>query len=363
MVKRFSRSSAILAIFLLASIATSFHRISAAESATARLSDQEFWKLVSDSSEPGGSFRSENLVSNEIRFQTIIPALVKTAKPGRAYIGVGSEQNFSYIAALRPSIAFVIDIRRGNLDLHLIYKALFELAANRADFVSLQFSRKPPDGLKASSTASEIFEAFDKAAPDQTLYDRNLKQIKAHLTTKHGFGLSKGDLEGIDFVYNSWFTEGTDIRYELTTTPDVPNVFFPTYSELMTATDNTGKNLSFLATDSAFEIIKDLESRNLIVPVTGNFAGPKALRVVGAWLKEHKAVVSAFYVSNVEQYLKDDGIWDKFCSSAAKLPIDDTSTFIRSARGGFRNQPAVTGSGFQLKLVPMKQDLADCSKQ
>src|SRR5262249_39627391 len=109
-----------------------------------RLSDAEFWRLSSEYSEPDGVFHSENLVSNELRFQTIVPALWQMAVPGRAYLGVGSEQNFTYIAATRPAIAFIVDIRRGNLDLHLIYKALFELSSNRVEFVSRLFSRKAP---------------------------------------------------------------------------------------------------------------------------------------------------------------------------------------------------------------------------
>ena len=64
-------------------------------------------------------------------------------------MGVGPEQNFTYIAVTRPAIAFIVDIRRGNLDLHLMYKALFELSADRADFVSRLFSRKRPAGPAA----------------------------------------------------------------------------------------------------------------------------------------------------------------------------------------------------------------------
>jgi hypothetical protein len=382
MKKRFSPCLTFLATILLVLAPAIDKSISAAESVPSRLSDQDFWKLVSDSSESGGEFHSENLVSNESRFQTIIPELVKTAKPGRAYLGVGSEQNFSYIAAIHPSIAFIIDLRRGNLDLHLIYKALFEMSDNRADFVSRLFSRKRPDGLRDSSTASEIFEAFGKAEAEQTLYDQNLKQIKDRLMTKHGFSLSKDDLDGIDFVYNAWFQSGPEIRYELTGMNmgsfsgsqrggfrsmggsrglGGPDGGFPTYADLMTATDSAGKNLSYLATESAFKTLKDLESHNLIIPVVGNFAGPKALRAIGAWLKRYKAIVSAFYVSNVEQYLKDQGIWDNFCQNARTLPVDDTSTFVRSERGGFRNQRAVTGPGFGLELVPIKPELRACA--
>ena len=40
------------------------------------LTDQEFWQLSVDASEPSGYFRSENLTSNELQFQAVIPELV-----------------------------------------------------------------------------------------------------------------------------------------------------------------------------------------------------------------------------------------------------------------------------------------------
>jgi hypothetical protein len=131
----------------------------------------------------------------------------------------------------------------------------------------------------------------------------------------------------------------------------------------MAADDGAGKNRSYLADEDNFKLIKDLHARNLIVPVVGNFAGPRALRAIAGYLKEKNAVVSAFYVSNVEQYLREDGIWNRFCASAAMLPIDATSTFIRSVRGGFNGAPAATGgTAFSSSLGSMKADLASCSK-
>ena len=73
----------------------------------------------------------------------------KTARPARVYLGVGPEQNFTYIAALKPAMVFIVDVRRGNLQLHLMYKALFELSADRADFVARLFSKERPAGLTA----------------------------------------------------------------------------------------------------------------------------------------------------------------------------------------------------------------------
>src|SRR5438094_516518 len=101
----------------------------AADALPARLSDEAFWRLIEEFSEPNGTFRSENLLSNELQFQHVLPNLARAAQPGRAYLGVGPEQNFTYIAALKPAVAFIVDIRRANLDLHLLYKSLFEMAA------------------------------------------------------------------------------------------------------------------------------------------------------------------------------------------------------------------------------------------
>jgi hypothetical protein len=336
----------------------------AADSIPSRLTDQDFWRISSSMSEPDGTFHSENLVSNEILFQAILPELARTALAGRAYVGVGSEQNFTYISALRPKVAFIVDIRRGNLDLHLVYKALFELSADRADFVSRLFSRLRPAGLTRTSTAAEIFTAFEQARPSEALYAENLRAIERHLTSTRRFALLPGDHDGIAHVYRSWFDGGPDLRYELTTggrggRGRGPGGT-PSYAALMTATDGSGVNRSYLATDESFQFLKGLQASNLVVPVVGNLGGPTALRAVAAWLTAHDAVVSAFYVSNVEQYLRQDGLWDRFCASAATLPVDGTSTFIRSVRGGFMGAGRV-GPSFSLSLAPIGSSVAACA--
>jgi hypothetical protein len=364
-----------IALGMLAALALplAFQSRPVPEQLPARLSDNEFWRLVSEFSEADGTFHSENLVSNEQQYQAVIPQLLQTAVSGRAYVGVGSEQNFTYIGALHPTIAFIVDVRRGNLDLHLAYKALFELSADRAEFVSRLFSRPKPAGLTGSSTAQEIFAAYANAVPSQVLYEKNLNDIKTHLVTKHGFKVSAGDLQGLEFVYSSWFRYGPNIQYELTTgnRRGGGNIVqaggrggFPTYATLMIATDAAGRNRSYLGSEDTFRFLKDLETRNMIVPVVGNFGGPKALRAVGAYLRQKETLVSAFYTSNVEQYLREDGIWDNFCASAATFPLDGASTFIRSERGGFRGQLGPQGTsvadGFASSLGSMKTELARC---
>ena len=136
----------------------------------ASLSDQEFWRLSTSLSEPNGFFRSENLVSNEHTFQYVVPALTQRIRPGGVYLGVAPDQNFTYMIATQPAIAFIVDIRRGNLLEHLLYKAIIELSADRAEFLSRLFSKKRPAGLGPKSTVVELFAAYDEVRTSEELY-------------------------------------------------------------------------------------------------------------------------------------------------------------------------------------------------
>lgn len=320
----------------------------------ARLTDAEFWTLISDFSEPGGTFRSDNLLSNEARFQFVLPDLVEGTKPGGVYMGVGPEQNFTYIAAVKPAIAFIVDIRRGNLDLHLMYKALFELSADRADFVSRLFSRKRPAGLRPGSSAAQMFSAYLQVDPSDDLYERNLKDIQRHLRTKHAFTLTSDDVEGIEHVYSAFFRYGPAIRYS--SSEGLGSAYQPTYVDLMLATDTNGRTRGYLASEESFGFVKELESRNLVVPVVGNFAGPKALRAVGSYLRQHESTVSVFYLSNVEQYLRLQRAWNTFCANVAALPLDDMSTFVRAGHGG----RVARGTAMTAELGVMSAEVDGC---
>jgi hypothetical protein len=322
----------------------------------ARLTDQEFWKLVTDLSEPNGSFRSDNLLSNEVWFQRSLPQLARMTRPGGAYIGVGPEQNFTYVVALKPAIAFIVDVRRGNLDLQLMYKALFELSTDRADFVSRLFSRRRPATLTAASTPTQIFNAISAVTPTEDVYVANLSNIRNLLMTTHRFGLSADDLGGIEYVYRAFYTMGPEIRYAPFGISG--GTIQPTYAELMTAMDDMGIERGFLSSDATFSLMRDFQRRNLLVPIVGNFSGPKAIRAVGRYLKERNAPVSAFYLSNVEEYLLQDGTWNAFCANVAALPLDETSTFIRSVR---TNGPSGLGEGFTSELRPIAAEVRNCS--
>lgn len=187
-----------------------------------RLTDDQFWKLSQDSSEEDGVFRSDNLLSNETTYQWILPRLVETAKPWRVYVGVGPEQNFTYMAALRQAMAFIVDIRHGNLDVHLLYEAVFELSKDRANFVSRLFSLKHQDGLTAQSSIAEIFAAVDQTESTPAIYNDNLKSIEDRLTNVHHFPLSPGDHDGIAWALSNYSRFGPAISYNSSLSHAVP---------------------------------------------------------------------------------------------------------------------------------------------
>ena len=302
-----------------------------AQGIPARQTDQQFWKLVTESSEPGGFFQSDNLVSNELTLQQIIPELVKSRAPGGVYLGVGPDQNFTYIAAMRPRVAFIVDIRREAMLQHLMYKALFELAEDRAAFISMLFSRPRPPGLAADATPIQLLEAYYPLKADSMMYYRTLKAMKDQLTKQHGFELSSDDLAVIDFVFTSFHLAGPDITYNYGQGFPSRNRGMPSFADLMVATDAAGVNRGFLADEENYGVVRQLHLRNLLIPVVGDFAGPKALRAVGDFLRQHGAITSAIYTSNVEQYLfREPHKWRQYYENVATLPIDSTSTFVRA---------------------------------
>ena len=346
------RSLAVLAALCVATQAS-------AQRLPARLADSTFWRLMNEYSEPWGTFRSENFVSNETSLQWVIPELTRRVAPGGVYLGVAPDQNFTYITALRPSIAFIVDIRHQNAMQHLMYKALIESSKDRAEFLANLFARAPLEGVDTASTATALFEALAKQPSDSARYRENLRAIIARLTEVHRFALSDSERVSLGCVYGAFFTQGPDLTYNYASECRNPGPFgyafggpggggggggggvgrfgfrMPTYQGMMTETDSAGVNWSYLGSEKAFRALKDMQERNLIVPLTGNFAGPRALRAVGDWVRARGAKVSMFYVSNVEQYLfQQNDEAQRFYENVATLPIDSTSTFVRSFAGG-----------------------------
>ena len=233
---------------------------------------------------------SDNLVSNELTFQWVIPELQRRTSEGRAYLGVGPDQNFTYLASLQPSIAFIVDIRRDNLRLQLMYKALLELSPTRVQFLSRLFSRKFQPRCRPGRRRGAVVE---RSTPSLDRHKETLKLIRHHLTVQHGFAISEEDYAGVEYVLTAFFylagvTERRSRPLSHISGPD--------------GRLRSGRAAAQLSRQRGAVWPPACHgAQNLIIPIVGDFAGPKALRDVGAYLAAHNTVVRTIYTSNVEQ--------------------------------------------------------------
>jgi hypothetical protein len=251
---------------------------------------------------------------------------------GGVYLGVGPEQNLTYIAAIRPAMAFVVDIRRQAVMQHLLFKAVFELARDRADFISVLFSKPRPENLDATTPIQRIWNAYAAVATDRQLASKNAVRIVNHLTRTHRFTFTAAESDQLEAVRAAFVLYGPDISTR--GWGGVGRVAGGgnggTFADLTGwAYDDAAEPQSFLSTEEHFRFVKGLHEKNLLVPVSGDFGGPKAIRAIGAYLQKQGLVVSAFYLSNVEQYLFQDGKARAFYDNVAALPVSETSVFIR----------------------------------
>jgi hypothetical protein len=295
--------------------------------------------MVQEMSEPGGAFHSDNFTSNEANFarwRRRSPSPVRMV--ARTSVLVRS-RTFTTSRLSRPAIAVIFDIRRQAVMQHLLFKALFELSADRADFIARLFSLPKPEGITRGAAIDVIWQRVGQTpSTDRTRLDANVADVEARLKA-HDFALSDEDKESLEYVYAAFFRLGPAITYAgdragLST----GNTNF---MKLTAATDDAGVARSFLGTEDQFQFLKSLEARNLVVPIQADFAGPKSIRAVGDFLRAHQLVVSAFYISNVEQYLfhpqigaapggmEINGGWRAFYDNLAALPANDASVLLR----------------------------------
>ncbi len=313
-----------------------------------------FAARVAALSEPPGSFDTDNLISNERSYLQVLPALAVSGLRGGAYVGVGPDQNFTYIARLRPSIAVIVDIRRDNLLLHLLFKALFDEAPTRVEYLSLLFGRAPPaTGDWRSASIDRVVTEIDGASrmPDAGMARRRASLDAA--LTRFGVPLSAADRDTIHSFHRRFVDGGLDLRFESFGRP--PRSYYPTYRDLLLASDGSGHPGNFLASEDDYQFVRLLERQDLVIPVVGNLGGGRALAAIARLVAERHESVSAFYTSNVEFYLFGNGSFPRFVENLRLLPHSGQSVIIRSIFGGYAYSLAPAGSYSASLTQPIDQ--------
>ena len=290
-----------------------------------------FASRVASLSEPGGYFDTDDLISNERSYLHVAPALRQAGLAGTAYIGVGPDTSFSYIAETRPAIAFIIDIRRDNLLLQLLFKAVFAESTTRVDYLARLLGRTPPADLASWRAAGvdRIVQAIDRApARDEAGLRALRRALEARLAT-FGVPLSPQDLDTIDRFHRAFETAGLDLKLEILGRGSP--YYYPTFRDLLLGTDLQGHASSYCASEDDFQFVRGLEARDLVIPVVGDLGGAKALRSIGRLMAAEHVTLGAFYTSNVEFYLFRSGTFRAYVDNVAALPHTSRSVIIRSA--------------------------------
>lgn len=319
--------------------------------APAAAQSTEFARLVARLSEQGGYFDSDNLVSNETSYLHVLPALRTLQVRGGAYLGVGPEQNFSYLAEIRPSLAILIDIRRDNMLLHLLFKAMFELSRNRMEYLCFLFGRPNPPTLSrwTDQPLEDILTYLDITPGDSAVHARNHALLMERVE-RLGVPLTEQDRTTVRRFHDEFFAQGLELTF--TSRGRAPRPGYPSERQLYLATDLEGRTGSYLASEERFRTVRELQRRDRVIPIVGDLSGPSAMKAIGAYVKEQGTVVSALYASNVEMYLFRQGNYSKFVDNVRALPAGASSVLIRSYFGrGMLWSSGGSGAGLALPQV------------
>lgn len=330
-------------------------------SAPSLASAQSFAQLVASLSDSGGYFDTDNLISNERGYQQVLGAMDRLGVRGGAYIGVGPDQNYTYIARVRPRIAFVVDIRRDNMLEHLLFKALFARAANRAEYLALWTGRPMPANSQAyAERPIDAIVAWIDSAAASPASIANAKAVVQEEARRSGIPLSARDFATIARFHDAFIKDGLSLQF--TSEGRTARPYYPTLRQLIVEHDASGRQRGYLASEADFQFIKSMHHRDLIVPVTGDLSGAHALPAIGRYLSEHGERVSVLYASNVEDYLIRDGRFGAYASIVRALPRDTNAVIIRSFFGGGYGHPESTAEYYATQLLQrMDRFAADSS--
>jgi len=303
---------------------------------------RDFGALITKLSEPGGYFDTDNLISNESSYLHVIGGLEHYGVRGGAYIGVGPDQNFSYIARIKPRIAFLIDIRRDNMLQHLMFKALFAKARNRVEYLALWLGKRAPANVESWSARSiDDIVAYLDSTPSTPATAAAARALVMNEVRTIGVTLPAADFATIERFHQEFINAGLSLRF--TSAGRAPQPYYPTLRQLVLEKDREGRQASYLARETDFRVVRDLQRKNLLVPVVGDLGGPRALAAIGTYMKQRGDKLSAFYASNAEDYVMRDGKFPTYVRSIAALPRDANSVIIRSYFGGGNHAENVAG--------------------
>lgn len=295
--------------------------------ATQEMSDEELGRLIVRLSEDTGEFPSDNFVSNETSYLHVAPAFLDPDIEGRAYVGVGPEQNLTYLTLMKARMSYIVDIRRQNMLQHLLFRALIEPSDTREGFLRRLTSRplaQDTEPLSADAPIEAICDRVARTRPDAASVEAG-EEATVALMKRLGLPEKAGDRRAIRNVLRAFAKKGLDLTYSM----EGSRRRYPRLRELLAARDDGGAQLGFLASRGRYDLLRSMMKANRIVPVVGDFLGDIALKGVAEDMRRRDLKLGVFYTSNVEEYLWPQKSYQRFVDNVKTFPIDGSSRIAR----------------------------------
>jgi hypothetical protein len=283
--------------------------------------DQSIARVVADLSEPDAGKAADNLVTNEDSFARVSGDLERLAPKGGVSLGVGPDQNFTFVAHSRPTLAFVLDFRRRNALLHFVHKALLALSKDRADYLG-RLTARTPRVLPSNPSADELVAAFEGVEMDRARLDATIASVADSLRPLN----LVNDNEWADLATIQAKLAGPGLNARFLALP-----MYPTFGRLIRSHDRQDNPAHFLARDDWFQTVRNLQIGDRLIPITGDFAGNQALASLGDWLRRRGLSISVFYASDVEFFLLRSGRFAAYAANLARLPWQEGALLIRTS--------------------------------
>jgi hypothetical protein len=314
-----------------------------------------FAELYNRLSEQGGYFDSDNLISNETSYLHALDEMRIMHVKGGAYIGVGPDQSFSYIAELQPALAFMIDVRRDNMLQHLMFRSLFQRSQNRMEYLARLIGALVQGDVAqwTGQPIEQILAVLDTAKRTPEEFAR-VSAVVLDDARASGITLTAEDIATIERFHREFHDLGLEIRYTSKNRP--PRLTYPTLRDLIMEKDRAGALASYLVSEERWRTVQEMEKNDRVLLVTGDLSGERALRNIGNYVRERGLKVTAFYTSNVEQYLFQFGTFDSFAQNTLTLPFDSNAVIIRSYFARGRPHLAAVPGHMSVQLVQPAAD-------
>ena len=262
-----------------------------------------------------GPAGADNFVTNEDSFGRICGRIGREVPTG-VYLGVGPDQNLSYVAHARPSRAFVVDFRRKNMLVHLLHKALFTLADDRVGYLSRLMARR------IDPSADDPIAAAEAAEFEPSRLGKAVDEVRSALDP---LGLlNAADWPTLATIQARLAGPGLSARF-------LALPMYPTVGQLIRKPDADGRPAHYLATEPLYRVVRDIQRLDRIMPIVGDYGAPGGLDRLAGWLKERGEHVSLVYISDVEDFLLRGGRFGPYVDNLNSLPIAEGAMIARTS--------------------------------